>query len=65
MKGDEGMVTERMQKAFDAMQGMTYLEWSKFSHVIDRYYEAETAQRKIGIALSGSEGLPEMFRRLF
>jgi len=64
MKANREFVTEQMQKAFEAMQGMTYLEWSKFSFVINQYYETEATQHKKRMVLDGSEGLPEMFERL-
>lgn len=46
------LTEEKMKLILEAMQGMTYLEWRKLRHVIDRRFDADASAvtRKMPLA---------------
>lgn len=45
-KGWKKNMNEKMKKVSEALQGMSYLEWTKLRHVIDVYFDNEASDHK-------------------
>lgn len=55
MKGSNKMNEEKVKLILEAMQGITYLEWKKLSHIIDITFKAETDNQSNKIEIASPE----------
>lgn len=46
---------EKMKLILEAMQGMTYLEWRKLSHVINEKFSAEAGKQSNKIVIASPD----------
>ena len=53
------MDEKKMQAIFDALQGITYLEWKKLSFAIDRSFDTEATKQSNKIEIAAPEKLKE------
>lgn len=59
------MEEEKLHSIFKAVQGISYLEWSKICHVIERDFESRASHQKNRIEMEGPDKLLEKFKREF
>lgn len=52
-----GMDKEKKSKIFEALQGITYLEWKKLSHAVERSFQAEATRKSNEIKIVTPEKL--------
>ncbi len=55
---------QRLGKVFEALQGITYLEWQKLSHAIDRSFQSEATKQSNNIKIAAPEKLKEFLNLL-
>lgn len=58
-------MTEKQKEVIKAMQGMTYLEWVKLSHVINIRFDMEASSIKNALEVSDPEVIETKYERLF
>jgi hypothetical protein len=58
-------MTEKQKEVIKAMQGMTYLEWVKLSHVINIQFDAEASEIKNALEFHDLEVIEAKYERLF
>lgn len=54
-----------MQLILHAMDGITYLEWTKLKHVIDRKFDSEASQQRNRIKMASPEVIIDSYKQLF
>lgn len=54
-----------MQEILTAMQGITYLEWNKLKHTIERNFERRATTQNNKIQMDSPEELIASYKRLF
>ncbi len=59
------MKEEKLQLILKDMQGITYPEWKKLSHVIDCYFSSEASAREKEIKMESPEVIMNSYKRLF
>lgn len=59
------MTEEKVKSIIEAMQGITYQEWKKLSHVIDVYFNNEIAMQGNKIPMADPEVIMDSYKRLF
>lgn len=59
------MEEEKLRLIFKSMQGVTYPEWKKLSHVIDCYFSSEASAREKEIKMESPEVIMNSYKRLF
>lgn len=55
MKGSSNMNEEKIKLILEAMQGITYSEWKKLSHIIDVTFKAEADNQSNKIEIASPE----------
>lgn len=50
---------EKAKKVLDAMEGMTYLEWTKISFLIDQHFKKRASKMNNGIQIGSPEEVLE------
>lgn len=58
-------MTEKQKEVIKAMQGMTYLEWVKLSHVINVRFNTDALALKNKLAVVNPEVAETEYERLF
>lgn len=61
----EDKMTEKQKEVLKAMKGMTYLEWTKLSHVINRNFDSEAGKTKNELKIASPEVIVAEYERLF
>lgn len=51
-----------MSEMYEALQGITYLEWKKMSHAINRYFESEASKQANNIQIGSHEELEKSYK---
>lgn len=59
------MEDKKLKAILQDMEGITYLEWQKLKHVVDVYFNNETAKQNNKILLADSKTLADLYNRLF
>lgn len=59
------MNEEKVKHILEAMQGITYLEWNKLSHVIDVTFKSEASKESNKIEIASPEVIASKYKRLF
>lgn len=59
------MTGEKMQLILQAMDGITYLEWTKLKHVIDRKFDNEASIQRNRIKMASPEVIIDSYKQLF
>lgn len=57
------MTEEKMRLIFQAMDGITYLEWKKLKHCIDAKFNAEASIASNKIIFAGADEIIETYKR--
>lgn len=61
-----GQITdEKLRLILEAMQGITYLEWKKLKHVIDRKFDSEASMQGNKIKMASPEVIIDSYKHLF
>ncbi len=63
-EGDRKMSEEKIDSILQAMQGITYLEWKKLSHAIDKFFESEASKQSNKIELATPEKAKKFYNLL-
>lgn len=58
-------MTEKQKEVIKAMQGMTYLEWVKLSHVINVRFEAEANAIKNELVIAEPGIIAAKYKQLY
>lgn len=56
-------MTEKQKEVIKAMQGMTYLEWVKLSHVINMNFETEGKCLKNALKIANPETIETQYKQ--
>lgn len=56
---------EKLRLILDAMQGITYLEWKKLSHVIEKRFNFEASMQENEIKMASPEVVMDSYKRSF
>lgn len=59
------MTEEKMRLILESMQGITYLEWTKLRHCIDKRFNADTSAAANRVLLADVNTITEDYRREF
>lgn len=59
------MTKEKFDKYLEALNGISYLEWQKLQHVIERVFEKQRRELERSLQLSSSEEISMITRSLF
>lgn len=59
------MAEEKMRLILQAMDGITYLEWTKLKHVIDRKFNNEASIQRNKIKMASPEAIINSYQQLF
>ncbi len=59
------MTDEKIKSIIEAMQGITFLEWKKLKHVVDRRFEDEASQQKNRIKMESPEVIIRSYKESF
>lgn len=53
---------KNMRDIYEALQGITYLEWKKLSHAINRHFENEASKQENNILIGSPEELEKSYK---
>ena len=56
------MGEKSMRDIYEALQGITYLEWKKLSHAINRHFESEASKQENNILIGSPEELEKSYK---
>lgn len=59
------MTDEKMKLIIEAMQGITYLEWEKLKHVIERKFDSEASMQRNKIKMASPGVIIDSYKELF
>lgn len=59
------MKDEKLKAIIEAMQGITYLEWKKLRHVIERKFDSEASMQRNKIKMASPEVIIDSYKHLF
>jgi len=55
----------KIKLIIESMQGITYLEWQKLRHVIDRTYDSEASKKKNEVEMASPADIISFYKQLF
>lgn len=58
------MKDEKLKAIIEAMQGITYLEWEKLRHVIERKFDSEASMQRNKIKMTSPEVIIDSYKNL-
>lgn len=56
------MDSKRLEEVIRTLEGMTYLDWKKVSHAIDRYWQVRTSEVNHKLTLADSDLLRRLLK---
>lgn len=59
------MEKKTMREMYEALQGITYLEWTKLRTTIDRSFDAEAAKIKNKLEIAAPDDLEKIQKLVF
>lgn len=59
------MDEEKIRKIIEAMDGITYIEWCKLKHVMDKDFTAKAGKIAMEIVIDSSDEIVNSFKREF